>query len=135
MREADGEQVQVRADIDIVTARHRGREIARDIGMGLSEQTIVATAISELARNIITYGGGGEVSLHRLQDGDRVGLQVVATDHGQGIRNLDEALRDGFSTGHTLGLGLPGVRRLMDEFHLDSTPGAGTTVRATKWLK
>jgi serine/threonine-protein kinase RsbT len=135
MIEAEAECVRVLVDIDIVTARHRGREIARDLGMSLSDQTIVATAISELARNIITYGEGGEVWLCRLTQGGRVGLEVVATDSGPGIADLSNAMRDGFSTGKSFGLGLPGVRRLMDEFQLDSTPGEGTTVKAVKWLR
>lgn len=127
--------VPVHSALDIVTARQRGRLAAQEIGMSASEQTIVATAISELARNIVTYAGRGEVTVSVVDEGQRSGVVVVASDEGPGIADVDDAMLDGFSTGGSLGLGLPGVRRLMDEFELESLPGGGTTVTVLKWRR
>lgn len=123
----------VRDDHDVVTARQTGRELAATIGMAPADQTLVATAISELASNIVTYAGTGHIEIAIVRDGDRSGLRIVAADRGPGIRDVDRALEDGFSTGGRLGVGLPGVRRLVDEFTIASTPGEGTTVTAVKW--
>ena len=99
-----------------------------------SEATLIATAISELARNIVTYAKQGEIRLKVIEGSpDRRGIQVIAHDDGPGIADLDQALRDGFSTSGSLGVGLPGVRRLVDEFHIDSQRDRGTTVTITKW--
>ena len=100
-----------------------------------TDQTLIATAISEVARNIVVYAQQGEIVLMRAEEGGRVGIQVVAIDHGPGIDNKDLAMRDGFSTGNSLGLGLPGAKRLMDEFDLVSAPNAGTTVTMRKWVR
>ncbi len=120
---------------DIVTARSTGREIAKTIGFRLLDCTLVATAISELARNITLYAGQGLITIHVLQkDGETKGLEIVATDTGPGIGDLDIVMRDGYSTSQGLGLGLPGTRRLMDTFQIESELGRGTEIKATKWL-
>jgi serine/threonine-protein kinase RsbT len=119
---------------DIVTARQRGREMAAQIGFNGSDLTVIATAISELARNIVEYAGDGEITLAPAQKGTRVGIQIVARDLGPGIPDLAKALQDGYTTGKGLGLGLPGVRRLMDDFEIASVVSDGTTVTVRKWL-
>jgi serine/threonine-protein kinase RsbT len=126
--------VTIASAADIVTARQRGRELAARIGFSGSDLTVIATAISELARNIIEYAKRGEISLALAAKGARSGLQIVARDRGPGIRDVAKALQDGYSTGKGLGLGLPGVRRLMDDMDVDSGPGKGTIVTARKWL-
>ena len=128
-------RVPVSRDADIVTARQLGRELAAKAGFAGSDLTLIATAISEVARNIISYAELGEIRLDLATRGARRGLQVVAQDQGPGIRDLDEAMRDGFSTGKSLGLGLPGARRLMDDFEIVSDLGKGTTVTMRKWLR
>ncbi len=127
-------RVAVDRDIDVVTARQAGRELAATIGFSGCDLTLIATAISEVARNIIVYAERGEIVLSAVADGGRRGLQVVARDEGPGIANTALAMRDGYSTGKSLGLGLPGARRLMDELELDSEMGRGTTVTMKKWL-
>jgi RNA polymerase sigma factor (sigma-70 family) len=131
----DGEDVlrfPVGADADVVTARQGVRELAARAGFTRTEQTVVATAVSEVARNIVKFAGRGAVVLE-LIDGPRPGIRVTARDAGPGIPDLDEALRDGYSTYHGLGIGLPGARRLMDEFEIVTEPGVGTTVTMSKW--
>lgn len=131
---ADGEwRVPVAADVDIVSARQRARLIARELGFTAGDATIVATAISELARNIVDYARSGAVILRCVEAGPRRGLVIVAEDEGPGIADVALAMRDGFSTAGRLGLGLPGVRRLMDEFEIESKVGAGTRVTVKKW--
>ncbi len=105
------------------------------LASGLSETAsqMVSTAVSELARNILKYAGRGEIRLRRVEDGVRRGVEIEALDRGPGIPDAESAMRDHFSTGGTLGLGLPGVARMMDEFELESEPGHGTRVRARKW--
>jgi serine/threonine-protein kinase RsbT len=110
--------VPIEREIDIVTARQAGRQLAGQIGFTSTDQTLIATAISEVARNIVVYAQRGEIVLARVEVGPRLGIEVVARDRGPGIENLDLAMRDGYSTKQSLGLGLPGARRLMDEFHL-----------------
>jgi serine/threonine-protein kinase RsbT len=127
-------RVPINSDQDIVGARQKGRALAIRLGFSAAEATLIATAISELARNIITYARKGEVKLQTIENSARRGIVVVATDEGPGIRDIHQALRDGFSTSGSLGLGLPGVRRLMDEFHISSETGRGTTVMVKKWL-
>jgi serine/threonine-protein kinase RsbT len=129
----DATSVPIRTEADIVSARQTGRRMAAELGFSASQLTMIATAISELARNVVTYAGGGEVLLELRQNGSRRGILVVARDDGPGIADIEAALQDGFSTGNSLGLGLPGARRLMDEFSVVSAPGQGTTVTATKW--
>ncbi|MBF6354099.1 ATP-binding protein [Nocardia higoensis] len=124
----------VKVSEDIVTARQAGRELAAELGFSLTDRTMISTAISEIARNITSYAGVGEV---RLLVGDREGrkaLVVQAEDQGPGIRDISRALDDGFSTGRGLGLGLPGARRLMDRLTIDSAPGRGTLVEMWKWV-
>jgi serine/threonine-protein kinase RsbT len=128
-------RVPIEGEGDIVTARQKGRELAAARGLSMTEQTLVATAISEVARNIVVYARRGEVVLVALEDRGRRGVMVVARDDGPGIPNPDLALRDGYSTGSSLGMGLPGARRLMDEFELSSTIGKGTTVTMKKWVR
>jgi serine/threonine-protein kinase RsbT len=118
---------------DILRARQRAREMASEADFTALELTFIATAISELGRNILQYAGGGEVSMKIDQQQDRTVLIVVARDNGPGISDLERALKDGFSTSGGLGLGLPGVKRLMDEFEIVSHQNYGTTVIAKKW--
>jgi serine/threonine-protein kinase RsbT len=127
-------QIPINGSRDVVAARQEGRAVALQAGFSLSEATLIATTISELARNIVSYAACGCITLKRLKgsEGSR-GLTIIATDSGPGITDIAQALRDGFSSSGGLGLGLPGVRRLMDEFEIDSQPGAGTTVTVTKW--
>jgi serine/threonine-protein kinase RsbT len=118
---------------DIVIARQAGHELARQLGFSLTDVTMIATAISEIARNITSYAGKGEVRVGvQYRDGRRA-LVVRAEDDGPGIRDVERALEDGYSTGSGLGLGLPGARRLMDRLVVESSPGAGTVVEMWKW--
>jgi serine/threonine-protein kinase RsbT len=131
---SDGEiRVPIHTDQDIVLARQKGRALAMEFGFSAGDATIIATAISELARNIVSYARKGEITLAKITSGNGKGLSIIATDDGPGIPDIRQALRDGFSTSGSLGMGLPGVRRLMDEFEISSQPGLGTTVRVKKW--
>lgn len=132
---SDVVRVPVRRDADVVTARQQGREVAAPLGFSASDCTIIATAISEVARNIVKFARQGEVAIDTVASRDRQGVRVVARDAGPGIPDVERALQDGYSTTGGLGLGLPGSRRLMDEFEIDSSPGEGTTVRMTKWTR
>lgn len=127
--------LRVERDADVVAARQKGRELAVSAGISGSDLTVVATAISEIARNIIVYAKRGQIVLKIAQNGHRRGVVVIATDQGPGIADIDMAMRDGFSTGKSLGLGLPGARRLMDEFEIVSEEGHGVTVTMTKWSR
>ena len=127
-------RVAINSDQDIVSARQEGRALATKLGFSGVDATFIATAISELARNILAYAGKGEIVLRAIH-GSGDGILVVASDAGPGIRDIPQALRDGFSTSGSLGLGLPGVRRLMDEFEIKSRPGHGTTVSVKKWTR
>jgi serine/threonine-protein kinase RsbT len=126
-------QVPINSDQDIVTARKKGRLLAAALGFSSGDATLIATAISELARNIVTYAKSGEIRLTLINGSARQGIQLIAQDQGPGISDIQQALRDGFSTSGSLGLGLPGVKRLMDEFEIVSEKNRGTTVRAQKW--
>jgi serine/threonine-protein kinase RsbT len=119
---------------DIVLARQEGRALVAGLGFGSTDQTLIATAISEVARNILVYAGTGEIVLSAVGEGLRRGVQVVARDEGPGIADPALALRDGYSTSGSLGLGLPGARRLMDELEIDSTPRKGTKITLRKWV-
>ena len=123
----------IKADSDIVATRQHGRQLAGQLGFSSSDQVLIATAISEIARNIVQYAGQGQVSCLVVTQGRRRGLAIVAHDEGPGIADLAQALEDGYSTGQGLGMGLPGSRRLMDEFEVVSEAGKGTTVTMTKW--
>lgn len=125
--------VPIRSEADLVTARLRGREIASTLNFSSSELTLIATAISEVTRNILSYAGTGELDLRLVRQGQKVGVSIVARDQGPGIADLFSAMQDGYSTSGSLGLGLPGSKRLMDEFDLASEVGKGTTVTMTKW--
>ena len=107
--------------------------MAMELGFSSGDATLIATAISELARNIVSYARKGQIMLKGVQGSSRVGILVIASDEGPGILDIRQALRDGFSTSGSLGLGLPGVRRLMDEFEITSQPKLGTTVAVKKW--
>lgn len=128
-------RVPIERESDIVVARQAGRQLAAENGFSMTDQTLIATAISEVARNIVVYALKGQIVVSRVEDGARIGIQIVASDSGPGIENLDMAMRDGFSTKNSLGLGLPGARRLMDDFHLASELGQGTTVIMKKWRR
>lgn len=125
--------IPVRSDNDLVSARLQGRRLAESLGFSSSEATLVATAISELARNIISYAVEGEIVLRPIGDRSRRGITIIARDEGPGVANIKLALKEGYSTSGGLGLGLPGVRRIMDEFRIESEPGRGTTVTVSKW--
>jgi serine/threonine-protein kinase RsbT len=127
--------VPIQTDADIVTARQEGRRLASALTFSPSDLTVIAAAISEVARNIYAYAGQGRIELALVERNGRRGIQVVARDDGPGIADIDLALQDGYSTSGSLGLGLPGVRRLMDEFELQSAPSAGTTVTMRKWAR
>jgi serine/threonine-protein kinase RsbT len=126
--------VPISSSADIVTARQRGRALAAALGFSGSDLTVIATAISELARNIIEYAATGEIVLSQDDADGRPGIVIVARDEGPGIPDVSRALSAGYSTGPGLGLGLPGVRRLMDDFEITSDPGRGTMVSVRKWL-
>jgi serine/threonine-protein kinase RsbT len=127
-------QVPIRSSADIVTARQKGRALAALAGFSASNLTIIATAISEVARNIVEYAGKGDVTITLIGQGGRTGVRIVANDSGPGIPDVALVMRDGYSTGSGLGIGLPGARRLMDEFEIASAVGEGTTISMRKWL-
>jgi serine/threonine-protein kinase RsbT len=128
------ERIAIESDADVVTARQRARALAVGVDMPTTDQTLLATAISEIARNITTYAVRGEVVIDLVRDENgRRGVRVIARDDGPGIDDLERALTDGYTTGGGLGLGLPGARRLVDEFDIQTAPGEGTTVTLIKW--
>jgi serine/threonine-protein kinase RsbT len=130
--------VRVAGEEGIVAARQQARETAKELGFGLVDQSRIATAVSELTRNVVRYAtdGQGDVMIRELEPSAKgVGIEVVVRDDGPGIANVEQALREGFSTGTGLGMGLPGTRRLMDEMAIDSAPGRGTTVSIRKWRR
>ncbi|HET8624091.1 MAG TPA: anti-sigma regulatory factor [Gemmatimonadales bacterium] len=123
----------IRSSADVVAVRQATRALAERIGLSLVDQTKLVTAASELARNTLDYGGGGTVRLESVENGVRRGVRLTFEDSGPGIANVAEALKDGFSTGNGLGLGLGGARRLVNEFAIESTPGQGTRVTIARW--
>ncbi len=129
----DEVRLAIHSDADLVAARAEGRAMAQRLGFPRPDPTLIATAISEVARNIVVHVGRGEIILKPFEDADRYGLVVIATDDGPGIRDVDAALRDEYSGRGGLGLGLPGARRLMDEFQIASEADTGTTVTMKKW--
>jgi serine/threonine-protein kinase RsbT len=126
-------RMEVVTDLDIVSARAHGRALATELGFSRTDATLVATAISEITRNIVVHAGRGELEIKRAYEQHRRGLVVIARDQGPGIRDVDAAVREGFGTKGGLGLGLPGVRRIMDEFAIQTEPGRGTTVTIRMW--
>ncbi|MFN7143452.1 MAG: anti-sigma regulatory factor [Myxococcota bacterium] len=127
--------VPINGEWDVVTARQEARAVAVSLGFGGTLLTVIATAVSEIARNIVNYAGRGEVGISIVESGGRRGIEIVARDTGPGIPDIALAMQDGYSTGRGLGLGLPGARRLMDDFHIESTPGKGTCIVMRKWRK
>jgi serine/threonine-protein kinase RsbT len=134
MAAADETRVPIRSDADLVAARVQGRRLAEHLGFGSSDLVLIATAISEVARNILTYAKTGEITLRLVLQGGRRGIAIIASDQGPGIPDITRAMRDGYSTSAGLGLGLPGAKRLMDEFDIVSQAGRGTTVTIKKWV-
>ncbi|MBB5174210.1 anti-sigma regulatory factor [Texcoconibacillus texcoconensis] len=132
-------QVQTRVDIHsewgIVAARQAGRKLAKEIGFGSVDQARITTAISELARNIYLYANQGEISIEEVASAGKRGMKVVASDRGPGIKDVRSVMEDGFTTSGGLGAGLPGVKRLMDDFDIDSEEEEGTTIISIKWLR
>jgi serine/threonine-protein kinase RsbT len=129
----DSLRVAIASDNDVVAVRREARALAGELNFTSTDVTLLATAISEIARNITTYAGEGEIVLSVVRRDDRSGIRVEARDEGPGIRDVERAMEDGYSTGSGMGLGLPGARRLTDEFSIDSRPGEGTTVVMVKW--
>ena len=128
------ERFAIQSDADVVRARQLTREWAIELGFRLVDQTKIVTAASELARNTLIHGGGGALQMEALHDGQRRGLRLTFTDKGPGIADTAVALRDGYTTGSGLGLGLGGAKRLSNEFHIESTPGQGTEIRIARWI-
>jgi serine/threonine-protein kinase RsbT len=126
-------ELTIRTEGDIVATRHTVREIATEIGFGITDITRIVTAASELARNVYKYGGGGIVRWRRVASPERSGIELQFIDHGPGIPDIARALEVGYSTGRGLGLGLPGAKRMMDELDIQSNPGQGTCVTLKKW--
>jgi serine/threonine-protein kinase RsbT len=133
MLTARSEQVAVREQHDIVNVRQVVRSWSISLGLGLVDLTKLVTAASEIARNTVEYGGGCTLQIEELRDGLRQGVRLVFEDQGPGIADIDRAMTDGYTTGTGMGLGLGGTKRLVDEFDIASTPGAGTRVSITKW--
>jgi serine/threonine-protein kinase RsbT len=130
---ADG--LTVAEESDLIAVRHKVRSYAKDSGMGLVDETKLITAASELARNMLVYAGGGRVVFENTSPGERCGVRIQFEDRGPGIADLDLALTDGYSTSKSLGFGLPGARRLVDDFEISSKVGEGTRVVITKWKR
>lgn len=128
-------RIRIITDADIVRARQQGRDLASALSFSPSDLTVIAAAISEVARNIHSYAGHGEIRVGLIERNGRKGIMIVAEDQGPGIRNVDLALQDGYSTSGSLGLGLPGVRRLVDEFEIQTEVGKGTSITLRKWAR
>ena len=128
-------RVSINSEADVVAARQQGRALAAEIGFSSGDLTLIATAISEVARNIVVYAKRGEIVLSHANQGSRRGIVVVARDEGPGIPDIVQAMQDGHSTSHGLGFGLPGAKRLMDEFDIISQVGKGTTIVMKKWAR
>ena len=128
-------RIRIITDADIVRARQEGREVASALAFSPSDLTVIATAISEVARNIHSYAGHGEIRVGLIERNGRKGVMIVAQDEGPGIYDVDLAMQDGYSTSGSLGLGLPGVRRLVDEFEIQTAVGKGTAITLRKWVR
>ncbi len=126
--------IEIRGEDDIVRARSVAREVAADLAFSMIDKTRVATAVSELARNTLVHGGGGEMQVVPVNGDDRCGVRCIFTDQGPGIPDIERAMGEGYSTANSLGQGLPGARRLSDDFQIESVIGEGTRVEIVKWL-
>jgi serine/threonine-protein kinase RsbT len=135
MVDTDRRPLPVRSDVDLMAVREATRSAAAAAGFSLVSQTKLVTAVSELARNAVVHGGGGEVRIDAVASGVSPGVRLVISDSGPGIADIDQALTDGHTTGHGLGLGLGGARRLVDDFSIESAPGQGTTVTIVMWAR
>ncbi|WP_042352494.1 anti-sigma regulatory factor [Bacillus massiliigorillae] len=131
----DQSYIKIMNEWDIVAARQLGRNVAKELGFGIVDQARITTAISELARNIYLYAGQGMICIDKVQEHGEIGILIKASDEGPGILDIRKVMEDGYSTSGGLGAGLPGVKRLMDSFDIDSIPGKGTSISATKWLR
>ncbi|OIP87535.1 MAG: ATP-binding protein [Syntrophaceae bacterium CG2_30_49_12] len=129
------EEVSINNSEDIILARQIAREMAKELGFGLADQTRITTAVSELSRNIYTFAGTGRVVVKALSESAKKGMEIIAEDRGPGIPDIEMAMQDGYSTNKGLGQGLPGTKRLMDEFEIKSEAGKGATVTIRKWLR
>lgn len=127
--------IKIKSEWDIVKARQQGRNLAKEIGFGIVDQARVTTTVSELARNIYLYAKTGEIMIEPIFDGEKKGLKITAKDNGPGIPDIRIAMEDGYSTSGGLGAGLPGVKRLMDEFIIQSKENEGTEIIVSKWLR
>jgi serine/threonine-protein kinase RsbT len=127
-------RLEIRTEEDIIVSRAAAKELAREVGFGIVDQTKIATAISELTRNIVKYAGDGLLYLEVVSRNQQPGLEITCEDRGPGIVDIEAALREGYTTGKGLGMGLPGARKLMDDFELTSTVNQGTRVVVRKWL-
>ena len=127
-------EMSITSDEDVIIARQKVRSLAQQLGFSMLDQTRVVTAVSELGRNIVVHAGKGDMNVFRAEEGERSGISITFSDNGPGITDVDQALTDGYSSVGSMGLGLKGASRLVDTFHIDSNPGAGTTITITKWL-
>lgn len=132
---SDQSSVEILTEWDIVAARQLGRNVAKELGFGTVDQARITTAISELARNIYLYAGKGRIEIQQLTENGIKGILIIAADTGPGIPDIRKVMEDGFTTSGGLGAGLPGVKRLMDDFKIETIIGEGTDIRATKWLR
>ncbi len=132
---AEIRRISIKNELDIVTARVEARSLAKEMGFGIIDQARIATATSELARNVILYAQGGQIILNRLDLNGRLGLQIICEDWGPGIENVEQIMSSNHRVGRETGTGLPGTRRIMDEFEIRSQIGKGTTVTVCKWLR
>jgi serine/threonine-protein kinase RsbT len=123
----------IRTDLDIVTARSSARDIAKSLGFGAVDQARIATAVSELARNIFLYASTGTITSRPVEKKGRKGIEIVCEDQGPGIEDIDQVMQDGYTTSRGMGMGLPGAKRLMDDFEIDSNLGVGTKITCRKW--
>ncbi len=124
---------EIRSDEDVVRARQAARTTAEKLGFSIVNKTRIATAVSELARNVYKHGGGGRMEIEEIREGEKAGIHCIFTDQGPGIPDIEQAMSDGFSTAHGLGQGLPGSKRLMDNLKVESQMGKGTRVEIVKW--
>lgn len=134
-RHAKSLKITIESDSDLLAARQEARAIAFDLGFTLTAVVGIVTALSEMTRNMLTYAGRGELVIESIRDGDRSGILITAHDEGPGIPDLQKAMMDGYSTSGGLGMGLPGIKRLMDSFEIRTEPEKGTTVMVRKWLE